>query len=407
MNCKKCGKGLNPKDKVCSNCGEPVFLENSSNPKKINDEMGSRKQNRILIILLVVLVVIICVFLGYVFVIKYNNDQQITNNVKDNNNVKDDNPDDNNQVNNEPNSASPTYILNEQLAHIYDPITDTKIKIEDNIISPAIIIEIDENKNVGYYFEDCGQNCIPTLIDINDEHAKSITYVSQGYEDAFVYVILTEEGNIYQGNINGTKVDVAKKIEATNKFINITHGGYRVEATNKIGTVLGITDDSSYYNVIYCPNIKSGNYVAYVNYYSDSDPYDIEYEYILAYDDGSISYLNFKSSMLDQRCENYDYDQFVVNTNNEKIKAQFVFYKEGFYILATDGYLYKLTSTKTENNYVAELYNSNKVSKYSYNQEYARIDSITVDYVDNTNEVFDNLLSSGGVQIVMVERKNG
>ena len=97
----------------------------------------------------------------------------------------------------------------------------------------------------------------------------------------------------------------------------------------------------------------------------------------------------------------------MVNTNNEKIKAQFVFYKEGFYILATDGYLYKLTSTKTENNYVAELYNSNKVSKYSYNQEYARIDSITVDYVDNTNEVFDNLLSSGGVQIVMVERKNG
>ena len=52
MNCKKCGKGLNPEDKVCSNCGEPVFLENSSNPKKINDEMGSRKKNRILIILL-------------------------------------------------------------------------------------------------------------------------------------------------------------------------------------------------------------------------------------------------------------------------------------------------------------------------------------------------------------------
>lgn len=403
MNCKKCGKDLSPEDKICSNCGEPVeFLENNSNLKEVQSKFDNRKNNKTLITLLIILIVIICVFLIYIFMVKYNNDQQITNNVKDNNDVKNSTLDDNNKTNNEPNNVSNTYILNDQFVHIYDPITDTKIKIEDNIISPAIIIEIDENKNVGYYFENCDQNCIPTLIDINGEHAKSITSVSQGYAAAFVYVILTEEGNIYEGNINATKVDIAKKVETTNKFVNITHGGYRVEATSKIGSILGITDDNSYYNVIYCPNIKSGNYVTYINYYDYSDPYNAKYEYVLVYDDGFISYLNFASSMSDQHCENYDYNQYIVNSNNEKIRAQVVFYKDGFYILATDGYLYKLTSSKIENNYIAELYNSKKVSKYSYNQENVLIDSIIFEYTDNTNETFDNL-QSRGAQIVMVK----
>ena len=66
--------------------------------------------------------------------------------------------------------------------------------------------------------------------------------------------------------------------------------------------------------------------------------------------------------------------------------------------------IYELTSNKIENNYIAVLHSSKEISTYRYNQIGMLIDSITIEYTDNTNETFDNL-QSRGAQIVMVKEK--
>ena len=398
MNCKKCGNALKPEDKVCSNCGEAV---DSSIDIQEGKNINNKKINKAVIVILILLVLFIIGFMVYASIIKYTNNSNEPNTPNNpdsslDNNIEDNNDQDNKEVN---------YVLNAELANIYEPITDTKIKIEDNVLTPAIIMEIDENKNVGYYFEDCGQNCDPTIININGEQAKYITYLSRGYAGAFGYIILTEEGNIYEGDItNSSGVSAAKVVASDHKFVNIVRGGYRVEANGKSGSILGVTSDNSYYNIIYCPNTKGGDYLSYIMYYDYSDIQNMPTEYILIYNDGSISYFkNVTSYGGGPYCDNYDYYQYIVNANNEKIQAQVVFYKDGFYILGTDGYLYKLTEKKIGNNYIAELYNSNKIEKYSYEQKGYLIKSITVEYNDGKKLIFDNL-QSRGTQIVMIEK---
>lgn len=401
MNCKKCGTVLNSEDKVCSNCGEPVNLDESiSKQKDLEEEKrnNNKNSNNILIIILVFILLVICGFLIYAFIIKYTNNEVENNksNIPNNSdNVLDNNiENDNNQNNNEVN-----YVLNNQISNAYEPITTTRIKTEDT----GIIMEIDSNKNVGYYFENCGQNCESTTININGEHAKYVTISSYGVAAMYHYIILTEEGNIYKGSINHTIVEEAKKIESDNKFVNITNGGdLRVEQSQKSKSVLGITSENDYYDVIYCPNVKSGNYLAY-SYYSDiSDVNNTKSEYVLIYNDGFLSYLSITEPFDAQRCDNYNYNQYIVNSNNEKIQAQVVLYNNGFYILGTDGYLYKLSSTKNGDNYVADLYSSKKVENYSYEQGNAYIRSITFEYDDKTDETIEDVY--GNVQIVMVEK---
>ncbi len=403
MNCKKCGNVLKPEDKVCSNCGEPVNNVDSSTIKQENlgeaKNVNNKKSNKALIAILVFLLLIICGFLVYAIIIKYNNSNNEPTTPDTPNTSIDNNIDDNNNQNNNYDSENVNYVLNDKLVDVYKPITDTKIKTEDT----GIIVEIDENKNVGYYLEECGQNCEPTMININGEQAKYITSVSYGVASMYYYIILTEEGNIYKGDINDTIVGEAEKFETDNKFVNITYGGNRVEQSDKARSVLGVTNNNDYYNIVYCSNTKSGDYLTY-SYYSDiSDPNNTKKEYVLIYKDGFLSYLSISSSLDAQLCDNYNYNQYIVNSNNERIQAQVVLYSNGFYILGTDGYLYKLTATKNGDNYVAELYSSKKVESYSYEEGYAYIRSITFEYNDKTEETIED--TYGNAQIVMVKEK--
>ncbi len=397
MYCKKCGNSLKSGDKICSHCENPIEIESSQN-------IINNKKNNGIVILLTILVFFLITFLVYCFYIKYNSDKQITNDIKDNS-VIDNVENDDNQDNNGSSNGLTNYILNDQLAHIYTPITDTKIKIEDSSINPAVIMEIDASKNVSFYNDNCGDNCNKQFIYINDEPAKYITYLGNGDAGIFNYIILTNDGNVYKGDITTNGVSDATKVETEQRFVNIVSGGYRVETDGETDSILGVASDNSYYNIEYCPNTKSGNYLSYIKGYDSSNINDQKNEYILIYNDGSISYLNKIMNNAEQsHCDNYDYYQYIVNSNNEKIQAQLVFYKDGFYILGTDGYLYELTSNKIENNYIAVLHSSKEISTYRYNQIGMLIDSITIEYTDNTNETFDNL-QSRGAQIVMVKEK--
>ncbi len=455
MQCKKCGTIIKDGEKFCGNCGEVVTQVNNNlnannqsvnnqgvqsvqptsvntnqstiqqQPTSVNVSQDTLSQQQIIsntnqeaiveqptsdwigdnnkkdnkkksnIGIIIFLIIIIALSVGGVFYFLNNNESKQKNNQNDDSSL-DNSVNDNNNDNN---NGKVNYVLNDKLANVYKPITDTKIKTEDT----GIIVEINANKNVGYYLENCGQNCEPTMININGEHAKYITSVSYGVAAMYYYVILTEEGNIYKGDINNTIVGEAKKFETDNKFVNITYGGNRVEQSGKARSVLGITNNNDYYNIVYCSNTKSGDYLTY-SYYSDiSDPNNTKKEYVLIYKDGFLSYLSISSSLDAQLCDNYNYNQYIVNSNNERIQAQVVLYSNGFYILGTDGYLYKLTATKNGDNYVAELYGSKKVESYSYEQGYAYIRNITFEYNDKTEETIED--TYGNVQIVMVKEK--
>lgn len=398
MNCKKCGNVLKQGDKVCSNCGESVDLAEDLANIKEEKNVKNEKSNNALIIILIVIVLLIISFMVYASILKYNNNDNGVNTPNNPEDSLDNNP----ENNYDENGQEVNYVLNYELANVYEPITDTKIKIEDSVLSSAIIMEIDDNKNVGYYFDDCSQNCEPTIININDEQAKYIAFVNQGYTSRFIYAILTEEGNIYTGNIDNTMVEAANKVETDNTFVNITYGSInRTEENGKAESILGITGSNDYYNVLYCPNIKSGDYLTY-SYYSDiSDVNNPNHEYVLIYNAGFLSYLSISMPFDAQRCENYNYNQYIVNSNNERIQAQVVLYNDGFYILGIDDYLYKLTSTKNGDNYVADLYSFKKVQGYSYQQDSADIRSITFKYDDGTEETLED--TYGNVQIVMFE----
>ena len=449
MKCLNCGELINENESFCGNCGNVVKKENdiSDNINNVEttqsistNEIVSNKQpkknnsSKILIIVSILLLIVLLI-VGIIYFI--NKDKDLKNN--DNQNIeekdnKNGNSSDENKKDNE--NIGSNYVLADNIKQKLSPITTTSIVLnfEKNDyfnIDETFDLElkVDSNKNL---IANCSNNkCNNEVINLNGEKAKYIDYSGPSY-GSYMVIVLTEEGNFYYSSVSSNNHNFTK-IDSKYRFVNFYNSEIYLESSlqgrqgGRGGSpyyLVGITSDDKYVTVFSQTELVQQKSKLIVSTLNDNSIY--------IYIDGKVRYNNLENSSekynscinkntnnnssdilnngITQKCtqEMLDYESYIVDEKSNIIYAKMIFNNKNsdIYIISFDNYIYKLTTDKSGENYIAKKYNNSLIKEIkninSVLENKNSFSSITVSYENGKNENFE--VAGWATQIIFEEK---
>lgn len=440
MKCPNCGQVVNENESFCGNCGNVVKKENYINGN-INDnkivqninknEVSSNKQpkknntSKILIVISILLLIVLLIFVIMYFInrdkdLKYDNDNQNTEEKdnKNNNSNKENNKTDNSNNEDKKDDVAKNfnYVLSSSMKAIkdyYEPITTTKTEVE------KIVFEINSDKKL---IMSCSDNsCDKQIIDLNGESAKYVGSTQSGYANLYYVVIFTEQGNLYELFFDVTKLDMQprKTLENLVGFTLIPFG-YKIDLmsalTNSPGgkgpKILGLTSDNKYVEKDSSISLDKSNLILTKSHFYDSSLH--KFKNVFIHEDGKLLYIsgeeykncteqnakNNKNDVIDSniinKCTNQVINNLplIVDEKSNTIYARLGFFDENgnYYIISLDNNIYQLTNDKSGENYIAKKYNNSPIKEIKdismSDVDRGWFSSITVVYNNNSEETF-------------------